>query len=237
MTETCDVSWGKNGKKTSQSITSCFGPEGGGATWVPRMPEWLRSLPIFCTGCRVCFLSVYLRVFVAHFWPCSHHGGHFDADVLCHHGPRLPLLHHLHAVIMLPPAEAADAQPGRCSFFPPASLVFIMDSGRGAFLSTHVLMLSNRRGFFLDQLPVFVFARLLWSRLENSGVLQWSFLNVSDRLWPVEGVEIWPWWVPTGAFTLRVKSDPGEPNGGGGERAKPLPCSLALSSLPIPPTL
>lgn len=75
--------------------------------------------------------------------PCSHHGGHFDADVLCHHGPRLPLLHHLHAVIMLPAAEAADAQPERCSVFPPASLVFIMDSGRGAFLSTYVLTLSN----------------------------------------------------------------------------------------------
>lgn len=100
------------------------------------------------------------------------------------------------------------------------------------FFSTHVLTLSNWDAHLLDQLPVFVFARLLWSRLENTGVLQWSFLNVSDRLWPVEGVEIWPWWVPTGAFTPRVKSDPGEPNGGRG--AKPLPCSLALPSLPHP---
>lgn len=117
---------------------------GGGANGAPRTPEWFRSLPIFCTGCRVRFSFPNLRVFVVHFWPCSHHGGHFDADVLCHHGPRLPLLHHLHAVI-IPPSRGGGRCPTRtrCSFFPPASLVFIMDSGRGAFLSTHVLTLEN----------------------------------------------------------------------------------------------
>lgn len=37
-------------------------------------------------------------------WPiCCHrnHGGHYGVNVLCHHGPSLSVLHHLHAVRMI----------------------------------------------------------------------------------------------------------------------------------------
>lgn len=107
--------------------------QGEGRNWVPTTPEWFRSLPIFDTGRRVCFLSLYPRIFIVRLWACFHHGGHFDADVFRHHGPRFPLLHHLHAVIMLPAAEAAGVHSGRCSIFFPASRIFVMDNGRGPF--------------------------------------------------------------------------------------------------------
>lgn len=41
---------------------------------------------------------------------CFHHGGHFDVDVFRHRGPRLPVLHHLLAV-MIPLGHAG----GRCA--------------------------------------------------------------------------------------------------------------------------
>lgn len=107
------------------------GGEGGtvDARMVPISADLLHRPP-----CLI-FLSLYPRVFIVRLWPCFHHGGHFDADVFRHHGPRLPLLHHLHALIRLPAAEAAGVHSGGCSIFP-ASLDFVMDNGRGPFLDT-----------------------------------------------------------------------------------------------------
>lgn len=92
-----------------------------GCRSLPMVADLCRSLPIFCTGCLrppppslsvspSLSLSLCPRIFVVHLRPRFHHGGHFNADVLRHHGPRLPLLHHLHPVMMLPAAGG-----GRCA--------------------------------------------------------------------------------------------------------------------------
>lgn len=57
----------------------------------------LRTRPIFAdlvARCGCCFVPV-LVIAVR-----LHHGGHFDADVFCHRRPRLPVVHHLPAVMI-----------------------------------------------------------------------------------------------------------------------------------------
>lgn len=91
----------------------------------------LRTRPIFADllhTSRCCFAPVL----VLH-PPVSsplhlHHGGHIDADVFRHHRPRLPLVHHLPAVML----QLRATQPHAASDegFPcPASLVSSMSNG------------------------------------------------------------------------------------------------------------
>lgn len=88
--------------------------------------------------------------------------------------------------------------------------------------------------------PACLFPGMTWSRLGNIAVLRcdlWSFLPVSDQLWPV-WVGMWSWWSPSGASTL---NNPGEAYGevvGGGDHPKPSPRLLACttSSPSIPPS-
>lgn len=125
----------RNGRQRSIFSTSCLeapleeGEESSCLASRRHCSELARSLPIpsyIALLFRPCARSspiaarlVRLRL---------HHGGHTDADVFRHHRPRLPLVHHLPAVML--PLRATEARAASDAGFPcPASLVSSMSNG------------------------------------------------------------------------------------------------------------
>lgn len=121
--------------------SSCFGAGGGSRSRLSaRLPPKRSGVcrppappgVVLLRCCLRCVSSSHLH----HLWQCFHHGGHFSVDVFCHRGPRLPLLHYLHAVIMRRLAQRLRRSVHRSTrdvcFSSPASLVSIMDNGNEA---------------------------------------------------------------------------------------------------------
>lgn len=112
MTETCFVSWGKNGKKTSQLIASCFGGRGRGerssenTRMVPIIADLLHRLPCplslsESSRLRRPFLTVFSPWWTFWCWcslPSWASSSSPTSFTCCDHPP--------------PAVGAADAQPG-----------------------------------------------------------------------------------------------------------------------------